>query len=347
MGNVVKERGLVLEKTFVAVGRQLTQAGVGQKVLELILIGVVFLILVPFLGAHRATDFAIFCIIVLSFDLLYGYMGRLSFGHLLYVGVGAYTVGLALRYLTTNPLLAIVLGIVAACLAGMAVGAITVRIAGAAFALANLAFNRVGWFLVMSPLKDITGGENGLSIRNLSFWYVNFRNPTFRFWFVLASLLLVFFLLRVFTSSSYGVLLRSIKEDEKRVRFLGYNTQLYKWVTFVVAATVAGFGGALTALNYGYVNPNTLDVHANAGIVFACLLGGSGRLYGALLGGIIYMLITNLLPVYFQRWEFFLGVALLLIVFRFRGGIWGGLEVLYSGLVARAKSGSSKEGVSQ
>jgi len=122
MGNVVKERGLVLEKTFVAVGKQLTQAGVGQKALELILIGVVFLILVPFLGAHRATDFAIFCIIVLSFDLLYGYMGRLSFGHLLYVGVGAYTVGLALRYLTTNPLLAIVLGIVAACLAGMAVG---------------------------------------------------------------------------------------------------------------------------------------------------------------------------------------------------------------------------------
>lgn len=346
MRNVSKEREIVLG-TSMAAERSSVQATSRQRVLELVLIAAVFLVLVPFLGAHRVTDFAIFCIFALSFDLLYGYMGRLSFGHLLYLGVGAYTAGLSLRYVTTNPLLAIVLGIVAACLAGMAIGAITVRVAGAAFALSNLAFNRVGWFLVMSPLKEITGGENGLSIRNLSFWLVNFRNPNFRLWFVLASLLGVFLLLRVLTSSPYGVLLRSIKEDEKRVRFLGYNTYFYKWVTFVVAASIAGFAGALTALNYGYVNPNTLDVHANAGVVFACLIGGSGRLYGALLGGILYMLITNLLPIYFQRWEFVLGIALLLIVFRFRGGIWGGLEALRKSIAARVNTRSSKEGVSR
>lgn len=346
MRNVLKEREVALETSLPA-EKRLVQAVGGRRVLELALIAVVFLVLVPFLGAHRVTDFAIFCIFALSFDLLYGYMGRLSFGHLLYLGVGAYAVGLSLRYITTNPLLAIVFGVLAACLAGMAVGAITVRVSGAAFALANLAFNRVGWFLVMSPLKEITGGENGLSIRNLSFWLVNFRNPSFRFWFVLVALLGIFLLLRVLTTSPYGILLRSIKEDERRVRFLGYNTYFYKWVTFVVAASIAGFAGALTALNYGYVNPNTLDVHANAGVVFACLIGGSGRLYGALLGGILYMLITNLLPIYFQRWEFVLGVALLLIVFRFRGGIWGGLEVLYRSLASQANTSSSKEGVSR
>lgn len=344
MGNILKERESVFS-AFVTLEKQMTQTRGRQIAFELVLIALVFLVLVPFLGAHRVTDFAIFCIFALSFDLLYGYMGRLSFGHLLYLGVGAYTVGLSLRYVTTNPLLAIVLGVVAGCLAGMALGAITVRVSGAAFALTNLAFNRVGWFLVMSPLKEITGGENGLSIRNLSFWLLNFRNPNFRFWFVLASLLGIFLLLRIFTTSSYGVLLRSIKEDERRVRFLGYNTYFYKWLTFVVAATIAGFAGALTALNYGYVNPNALDVHANSGVVFACLIGGSGRLYGALLGGIIYMLITNLLPVYFQRWEFLLGVALLLIVFRFRGGIWGGLESLYRRTVSRRDAHvSSKEG---
>ncbi len=346
MRNVLKEREVALGTSLPA-EKHLVQTVGGQRVLELILIAVVFLVLVPFLGAHRVADFAIFCIFALSFDLLYGYMGRLSFGHLLYLGVGAYAVGLSLRYITTNPLLAIVFGVLAACLAGMAVGAITVRVSGAAFALANLAFNRVGWFLVMSPLKEITGGENGLSIRNLSFWLVNFRNPSFRFWFVLVALLGIFLLLRVLTTSPYGILLRSIKEDERRVRFLGYNTYFYKWVTFVVAASIAGFAGALTALNYGYVNPNTLDVHANAGVVFACLIGGSGRLYGALLGGILYMLITNLLPIYFQRWELVLGIALLLIVFRFRGGIWGGLEVLYRSLTSQANTSSSKEGVSR
>lgn len=347
MGNVLSKQRTGIG-IFALWGKSLTRTTGRQRILELVLLSVVFLLLIPFLGTHRATDFAIFCIFVLSFDLLYGYMGRLSFGHLLYLGAGAYTVGLSLRYVTSNPLIAIVLGIAVACLVGMALGTITIRVTGAAFALTNLAFNRVGWFLVMSPLKSITGGENGLSIRNLSFWYINFRNPTCRFWFALISLLAVFFLLRIFTSSPYGVLLRSIKENEKRVRFLGYNTYFYKWITFVAAAAIAGFAGALTALNYGYVNPNTLDVHANAGVVFACLIGGSGRLYGAVLGGIIYMLITNLLPLYFQRWEFLLGVALLLIVFRFRGGIWGGLEALFAKGGKRAKSNLFvKEGVSQ
>lgn len=316
-------------------GKQLTKTTGRQRVFELIFLSIVFLLFIPFLGTHRATDFAIFCIMVLSFDLLYGYMGRLSMGHLLYLGIGAYATGLSLRYLTTNPLLAIVFGVLAACGAGMTAGAVAIRATGACFALINLAFNRVGWFLVMSPLKSITGGENGLSIRNLSLGIFNFRNPTFRFWFVLISLIFVFFLLRVITSSSYGVLIRSIKEDEKRVRFLGYNTYYYKWINFVISASVAGFAGALTALNYGYINPNVLDVNANSGVIFACLIGGPGCLYGSIIGGIIYMLITNLLPIYFQRWELLLGVSLLLIVFRFRKGIWGGLETLHKRYIAR------------
>ena len=163
----------------------------------------------------------------------------------------------------------------------MAAGSVVVRATGACFSLINLAFNRVGWFLVMSPLKSITGGENGLSIRNLSLGLFDFRDSTFRFLFVLVSLIFVFLLLRIITSSSYGVLLRSIKENEKRVRFLGYNTYFYKWINFVIAASVAGFAGALTALNYGYINPNVLDVNSNPGVVFACLIGGPGRLYGA------------------------------------------------------------------
>jgi len=119
------------------------------------------------------------------------------------------------------------------------------------------------------------------------------------------------------------------------VRFLGYNTYYYKWINFVISASVAGFAGALTALNYGYINPNVLDVNANSGVIFACLIGGPGCLYGSIIGGIIYMLITNLLPIYFQRWELLLGVSLLLIVFRFRKGIWGGLETLHKRYIAR------------
>jgi branched-chain amino acid transport system permease protein len=107
------------------------------------------------------------------------------------------------------------------------------------------------------------------------------------------------------------------------VKFLGYNTFFYKWVTFVLAGSIAGLAGALTALNYNYVNPNVMDVHSNVGVVFACLIGGAESLYGVLVGSVVYMLISNFLPIYIQRWEMFLGVTMLLIVFRFRKGIWG------------------------
>lgn len=300
--------------------------GMRKDVFELLVIGACFAVLVPLLRAHRVTDFMIFCIFVLSFDLLYGYMGRLSFGHLLYLGAGAYGAGLALRYVTSNPLVAIVLGIGVACALAAVAGLVAVRATGACFALINLAFNQTGWFLVMSPLRSVTNGQDGFGVEAARLGWINFASASSRFWVVLVVLLAVFFLLKRLTASPYGVLVRSIKEDETRVRFLGYNTYAYKWLTFVLAASIAGLAGALTALNYAYVNPNTMDVHKNVGAVFACLIGGAGRLYGALVGGVVYMLISNFLPVYIRRWEMFLGIALLVIVFRFRGGIWGTLE---------------------
>jgi branched-chain amino acid transport system permease protein len=143
------------------------------------------------------------------------------------------------------------------------------------------------------------------------------------YFLVFFCLLLVFYVLKRITSSPFGIMIRSIKEDESRVKFLGYNTYLHKWVTFVLAGAIAGLAGTLTALNYNYVNPNVMDVHSNVGVVFACLIGGAGNLYGVIVGSVVYMLISNFLPIYIQRWEMFLGITMLLIIFRFRKGIWG------------------------
>jgi branched-chain amino acid transport system permease protein len=282
-----------------------------------------FLIITPILSVHRVTDFMIFCIFVLSFDLLYGYMGRLSFGHLLFLGTGAYCSGLFIKNISGNPILAILVGIVAAGLLAMILGLIIVRTTGACFALINLAFNHIGFFLVLSPLRGITNGEDGFGTHASRLWFFNPNSKTSMFFFVLLCLLFVFYLLKRVTSSPYGILIRSIKENEERVRFLGYNTFFYKWLTFVLAASLAGLAGTLTALNYRYVNPNVMDVHSNVGVVFACLIGGADSLYGAILGGVVYMLISNYLPIYIQRWEMFLGFTMLIIIFRFRTGIWG------------------------
>jgi len=289
-------------------------------------IGAAFLLLVPLISLHRVTDFMIFCIFALSFDLLYGYMGRLSFGHLLFFGTGAYAAGLFVKYASTNPLLGVLAGILAAGLLGVLLGPVAVRATGACFALMNLAFNHIGFFLVLSPLRAITNGEDGFGIRARALWVFDPAGKTSMFLLVLLSLLLVFYLLRRLTASPFGILIRSIKEDETRVRFLGYNTHLFKWLTYVIAGTLAGLAGTLGALNYSFVNPNVMDVQGNVGVVFACLIGGAGSLYGALAGGVAYMLISNFLAIYIQRWEIFLGLSLLVIVFRFRRGLWGSVQ---------------------
>jgi branched-chain amino acid transport system permease protein len=119
------------------------------------------------------------------------------------------------------------------------------------------------------------------------------------------------------------VLIRSIKENETRVKFLGYNTFIYKWITFILSASIAAFAGALSILNYGYVTPSFIDPTRNVEVIFATLIGGPGNLYGAVLGGVIYMAISNYLASYIPRWEMFLGLTLLFVVFRFRKGVWG------------------------
>jgi branched-chain amino acid transport system permease protein len=315
-----------------------------RELIGLLVIAGGFLLITPLLSVNRVTDFMIFCIFAMSFDLLYGYMGRLSFGHLLFLGTGAYCCGLFLKYISRNPILAIIVGILVAGLLGMLIGLIIVRTTGACFALINLAVNHIGFFLVLSPLRKITNGEDGFGIHSLPFGFLNFSSRTTMYWFVLICLVLVFYFLKRVTSSPFGILIRSIKEDETRVKFLGYNTFLYKWVTFVLAGSVAGLAGTLTALNYNYVNPNVMDVHANVGAVFACLIGGAGSLYGAVVGGVSYMVISNYLPIYIQRWEMFLGIALLMIIFRFQKGIWGYLQGVWE-YVERKKTVMKAMGV--
>lgn len=298
------------------------------KKYDLIIVTAVFLLLAPLLTMQRTTDFMIFCVFVLAYDLIYGYMGRLSFGHMLYLGVGAYAAALSSEYISGNPFLAILIAVVAGALIGLLLGPIIVRTTGACFALINLAFNQVGYFLVLIALAEWTGGEDGMAAFFDRVWIFDFSNRTFIFGFTLCCLILVVFLVKRLTGSPFGILLRTIKENETRAKFLGYNTFLYKLLAFVLSTSLAAFAGALTMLNYTYATPSFIDPSRNVEVIFACLIGGAGNVYGALAGGVGYMIISNYLPNYIQRWEMFLGIALLVLVFKFQSGLWGYFRAL-------------------
>lgn len=297
-----------------------------HDLLILAIIAVGFIVFGLSTTLSKITDFIIFCIFVLGFDLYYGHMGRLSFGHMLYLGAGAYGAGLSAKYLSPDPFLAIGFGLLGGALVGAILGLILVKTSGACFALLNLAFNEVGHFLVLVPLAGITGGEDGLSLNFSSYGFVNFSNLKFIFPFCLGVLLLVTFLILKFVHSPYGLFLRAVKENEVRVQFLGYNTFMFKWITFIFSTAISGLSGALTVINYGYTNPSFIDPTHNVEVIFAALMGGAGNVFGAVLGGTAFMTISNYLARYIIRWEMFLGMVLLLIAFRFRKGLWGYLR---------------------
>jgi len=290
---------------------------------DLLVIAVLFLLLAPIISMDRSIDFMIFCIFVLAYDLLYGYMGRLSFGHMLYLGVGAYAFALSGEYLSGNAFLALLIAVSSGAAIGLILGPVVVRTTGACFALINLALNQLGFFLILVAFSHWTGGEDGMSASFKKIWIFNFSNRTIVFCFTFVCLLLVIFLVRRLTNSLFGILLRGIKENETRVKFLGYDTFAIKMAAFILSTTLSAFSGALFIINYSYVTTSFIDPLRSVEVIFASLIGGAGSVYGALVGGVSYKLISNYLPNYIQRWEMFLGVILLLLVFKFRSGVWG------------------------
>ncbi|HOP86903.1 MAG TPA: branched-chain amino acid ABC transporter permease [Syntrophorhabdaceae bacterium] len=272
---------------------------------------------------NKVTDFIIFCIYVLGFDVLYGHMGRISFGHTLYLGAGAYGTAMFAKYVIPDPFLSIAIGIITGAVVGIILGPIVVKTKGAAFALINVAFNQVGYFLVLVALARFTGGEDGVSLSFKNYGFINFNNMHFLFYFSLVSLVAVYYLMYRLYLSAFGAMLIGIKENEIRVRFLGYNTHKYKWIAFIISTSISAFAGSLYVVNYGFVNPSFIDPARNVEVIFAALIGGPGTEIGVVVGGTAYMVISNYLPKYITRWEMFLGIALLIIAFKFRKGIMG------------------------
>ena len=311
---------------------------VENNLFDIIFIIAGFTILIPFIGIRHTTDFMIFCIYALAFTILYGFLGRLSFGHMLYFGIGGYSAALFAKYFSPNPIFAMIISICSGIIIGLLLGPIIIRTTGACFALTNLAFNEVGYFLALVAFDKYTSGEDGFAVVYSKSGFLNFNNKYIIFGFIFLSLLVIFFLLKCFTTSSFGILIKSIRENEERVKFLGYNTFNYKLITFIISTSLTAFAGFLNTLNYGYMTTGYIDPFRNVEVIFAVLIGGSKSLYGAIIGGVLYMIITNYLAIYIARWEMFLGIILLIISLRFKKGIWGYLEDIVKSKIIRVRN---------
>lgn len=282
------------------------------------------LLMPPYLQSimTRALIMAIYAI---SLDLLMGYTGLVTLGHGAYFGIAGYATGiLAVRYGIESFWLIALIAILMAGLAAMIFGFLALRVSNASYFL-MITF-ATAQLLNSAAIKwtSLTGGDMGLP--NIarpdldiawSMW-----NTTNFYYFVFLIFILCFFLLYRFTNSPFGHALQGIREDELRMRVLGYNTRAYKYIAFIVAAMFAGVAGVLFTYLNGIVSPAQIGVHGGIMPLIIVMIGGAGTLFGPVIGAVLIVLLEHFTSIYSpERWPLILGAIFVLTIMYFRQGV--------------------------
>lgn len=297
----------------------------------------VFLILFPFINDSRTliillTQIFIFGILAMSYDILLGYTGIVSFGHAMFFGIGAYTTAVMLKQMETSIaifILSIVVGMLIAGFISFLVGLLTLRLKSHFFAMLTLAFS--GLFLVVvEKWRSITYGNDGFTFRAPEI----FKDRITFYFFVLTCLVLIFIALYRFVNSPTGRILIAVRENEQRTRSLGYNTLHYKVIASVVAGVVASLAGSLYSLSLRFVNTSVMTMDITLDALLMTIIGGVGTLVGPLLGAAVIEYAQHTLsglardyPI-FERWIIFFGILYILAVIFFPKGIIGSIRML-------------------
>jgi branched-chain amino acid transport system permease protein len=285
------------------------------------------------------TEILTMSLFALSFNLLFGYTGLLSFGQAGFFGAGGYFAVLTLIHGPQSLWAALAAGLLGAALLALVIGWFCVRLDEIYFAILTLGFGMM-LFTVAHNWRAVTGGSDGLggfSIPEMSLLglQVNLFNPKNFYLLVLFVVVLgVLLLLRV-VQSPFGLLLKATRENSNRVSFVGANVRSVRLFAFVLAGALAGIGGALFALFNRIASPEMLHWSFSGKAVLMTILGGSGVFLGPAAGAVIFFLLEHVITAYTTNWMLFLGAMLVVLVLAFPKGVLG--SVL--GLLARRRKG--------
>ena len=298
---------------------------------------VVLLALVPVFQGILYSDFVvsllitilIWALFAMSLDIVLGYTGLISLGHALFYGLGAYATLLTLLYVSPSALLAVGVAVVVTAAAAWIVGHLAIRVSGVYFVMITLAFAEIVRQVVVRA--DVTGGSSGLfgapeplygiggvGIR-FSEVLVGVEPLVFTgdalFYYVLLSVVVVSYLsVRRMMAAPFGTVLQATRESELRARFVGYGVRSVKRRAFVISSTLAGLSGALFALYNGFVAPDLLNWINSGNAIIMVVLGGSGTLYGPMIGAAVFTLIERQVSTVIPWWRLLLGALFVLVV---------------------------------
>jgi branched-chain amino acid transport system permease protein len=334
-----------------------TNAGFYLKIAILCIFMVTPFIFPSFKSVDLALKIMIFAVLVASFDILLGYTGILSFGHVMFFGIGAYSVALLMGKYASPTYAFLFLGFVIAILVtavvALVVSFLSLRVKAIFFAMVTLAIAEFA-IILASKLSGFTGGEDGIIMSTPGIFKVSFNMGTFlgvditgrviTYYFILIICLGLFVLMARFIQSPLGRVMQAIRDNEPRAEAIGYKTFIFKAISISFGCLVATILGGLYVMWVGYANPESvLGIPIMLDVLLMVIIGGMGTLYGALAGAVflrfaytylpdLQNLAQDLLPnVHFlhgmmERWLLIFGILFILVVFFFPKGIIGTIQ---------------------
>lgn len=285
----------------------------------------IFPLVMPFTAL--AANILIYGLYALGFNLLFGFLGLLSFGHAALFGTGAYLCGIAIVHFQLPWYAAIVVGTLSGAVMAAAIGVLAIRTRGIYFAMVTMALSQCVYYLFYQAV-DWTGGENGLrgiNVHTIDIFGMKFDfiNPLTRYYVIAAFVILALFALSRILASPFGAVIEAVRENEARARASGYNVTLTRLITFILSGAFCGLAGALAALHLSIVPIEMLHYETSGMAVMMSLLGGMGTFFGPFVGAAVFLLLENLVSLYTIHWQLIVGAVFVVCVLFFPAGIWG------------------------
>jgi len=287
----------------------------------------------PMLGGYTALAgrVVVFALAAMSFNMLLGFTGIMSFGHAAYFGLGAYGCGLFLKFVTASTLLGVLAGTLLGGIAGTLFGLLLVRRRGVYFAMVTIAFGQV-CFYIAYKWDDFTGGYDGL--RGFSRAPIDFglfkldlasSNNAF-YYFVVAIFGLAVGLQALILKSPFGRTMLAIRENERRARFLGIPIEKHIWLAFSISCFFTALAGSLYALLNNFADPLGLNYIMSGNIVMITVMGGMRTFWGPLVGAVLFVALQDYVSSMTTNWMFFVGLTFVCVVLFFPRGLMGMLQ---------------------
>jgi len=287
-------------------------------------------LLAPLYYVTLMLPFMAYGVVLLGFNLLFGYTGLVSFGHALFIGIGAYTGAVLTTHLGIRQMEVILLvAALAAAVAAAPVGALCVRYVKIYFGMLTLAFGMV-FYTFLLKFYRITGGDEGMRLLRpylLGSEWAGFNKTAYLvgpyYYYSLAVLALATLVMWRIVASPFGLCLRTIRDNPVKAESLGIGVPRYRWYAFMISAVYAAVGGALLAPPTGNVDPTLAYWTHSGNVVFMVLLGGFASFWGPLLGAFVFIFLQDTVMSVFPYWQLVFGAVLAVLVIFAPGGLMG------------------------